>query len=220
MQDTLFETPPEGEQIQLEDAHLQYFPRFYPQAKASDLFEVLKQQIPWQQEQIRIAGVPRLQPRLSAWFGDAEAEYTYSGLHLTPLPWHPLLQQIKSDIETMAHPILPPTLITRGNSFFNSVLLNFYRDQHDSMGWHSDDEAELGPQPIIASLSLGGTRVFALKHKLRKDLRCKIPLENGSLLIMSGNTQSHWQHAVAKEKAECKARINLTFRRIFPLSMV
>ncbi|MBC3872720.1 alpha-ketoglutarate-dependent dioxygenase AlkB family protein [Undibacterium flavidum] len=216
MQESLFDTPHRGEQIQLEDATLLYYPRFYDEAKADELFRVLQLQIPWRQEQTRIAGIPRLQPRLSAGFGDADAEYTYSGLHLLPLPWHPHLLDIKNDIE---HAIAGEVKM-RGPQHFNSVLLNYYRDERDSMGWHSDDETELGLQPVIASLSLGGSRTFALKHRERKDLRYKIPLAHGSLLIMSGDTQSHWLHAIAKETLACDARINLTFRQIFPSKII
>lgn len=213
MQNSLFDTPHNGEQIQLDGANLSYFPNFYSQVKADALFQHLQQQVPWRQEQIRIAGIPRLQPRLSAWFGDDAAKYTYSGLHLTPLPWMPALLEIKQNIESK---IASDTAIHHGKHF-NSVLLNYYRDQHDSMGWHSDDETELGPQPVIASLSLGGSRMFSLKHKHHKNLHYKIPLANGSLLIMWGDTQSQWLHAVAKETQPCAARINLTFRQILPL---
>jgi alkylated DNA repair dioxygenase AlkB len=202
MQASLFDTEQSGERIALEDATLDFYPDFYSSTVADQLFDQLRNTIPWRQEEIRIAGLQRLQPRLSAWYGDAEAEYTYSGLHLKPLTWSKELLEIKVAIER------------RTGCQFNSVLLNYYRDQQDSMGWHSDDEPELGLQPIIASLSLGGTREFALKHKFRKELRYKIPLAHGSLLIMSGSTQSHWQHAIAKEKHLCQARINLTFRQI------
>lgn len=213
MQNSLFDTQDNGEQIQLDNASLSYFPNFYSQARAKELFQQLQEQVPWRQEQIRIAGIPRLQPRLSAWFGDDAAKYTYSGLHLSPLPWMPSLLEIRQDIERK----LSSDTAIQNDRYFNSVLLNCYRDQHDSMGWHSDDETELGPQPVIASLSLGANRVFSLKHKYHKNLRYKIPLANGSLLIMWGNTQSHWLHAIAKETEPCAARINLTFRQILPL---
>jgi alkylated DNA repair dioxygenase AlkB len=120
-----------------------------------------------------------------------------------PLTWSPPLIDVKAKLED--------SCVTR----FNSVLLNYYRDQQDSMGWHSDDEAELGSAPIIASLTLGASREFAFKHKTRKELRYKIKLSHGSLLVMQGTTQAHWLHAIAKEKEPIGARINLTFRRIF-----
>lgn len=217
MQASLFDISPAGEQIQLEDASLLYFPNFYPKTRADELFHVLQEQVPWRQDHIQIAGLARLQPRLSAWFGDSGAEYTYSGLHLVPLPWHPCIRDIKQEIEQV---IASSVVADMPSTSFNSVLLNNYRDQYDSMGWHSDDEPELGPQPVIASLSLGGTREFALKHKYRKGRHFKIPLAHGSLLVMFGNTQSHWQHAIAKETMHCDARINLTFRRIYPSEMI
>jgi alkylated DNA repair dioxygenase AlkB len=202
-QSSLFGAPQDGEIITLPDASLLYFPEFYSSAEASQLFELVNATTAWRQESIRFAGISRLQPRLSAWYGDTDAKYSYSGLHLQPIAWNSTLLEIKQRIEVQCA------------SRFNSVLLNYYRDQQDSMGWHSDDEAELGPTPVIASLTLGANREFALKHKTRPELRYKIKLAHGSLLIMRGTTQSHWLHAIAKEKSPVKARINLTFRHIF-----
>jgi alkylated DNA repair dioxygenase AlkB len=205
---SLFDAADGGEHIALKDASLSYFAEFYAPTITDELFHCLKTETPWRQEQIQIAGLQRLQPRLSAWYGDADATYTYSGLHLRPLPWSGTLLRVKREIELRNPSLLPLCL--------NSVLLNYYRDQQDSMGWHSDDEPELGPQPVIASLSLGCNRVFALKHKHHKGLQYKIPLAHGSLLIMAGDTQKYWLHAIAKEKETCEPRINLTFRTIFP----
>jgi alkylated DNA repair dioxygenase AlkB len=202
-QSSLFSSSEQGEIITLPDADLHYFPNFYGADEADCLLERLRADTPWRQDSIRIAGIQRLQPRLSAWYGDTDAEYTYSGLHLVPLMWSAPLLDIKTRLEASCE--------TR----FNSVLLNYYRDQQDSMGWHSDDEAELGSTPIIASLTLGASREFAFKHKTRKELRYKIKLSHGSVLVMQGNTQTHWLHAIAKEKASVGPRINLTFRRIF-----
>ncbi|MFZ6798306.1 alpha-ketoglutarate-dependent dioxygenase AlkB family protein [Undibacterium sp. Di24W] len=202
-QSSLFPPAEQGEIITLHDADLHYFPNFYSAVEADYLFELLRVETPWRQDSIRIAGVQRLQPRLSAWYGDTDAEYTYSGLHLVPLTWSFPLIDIKAKLEDSCA------------TQFNSVLLNYYRDQQDSMGWHSDDEVELGPAPIIASLTLGASREFAFKHKTRKELRYKIKLGHGSLLVMQGNTQKYWLHAIAKEKEPVGARINLTFRRIF-----
>ncbi|MBC3807354.1 alpha-ketoglutarate-dependent dioxygenase AlkB [Undibacterium seohonense] len=209
VQASLFDSAQDGEHLALTDASVSYYPDFYDKTTADTLFRILENETPWRQEQIIIAGLKRSQPRLSAWHGDANAHYTYSGLHLNPLPWSPALLRIKRDIELRI-----PSLLS---SNFNSVLLNYYRDQQDSMGWHSDDEAELGPKPVIASLTLGCSRVFAMKHKSHKGLHYKISLVHGSLLIMSGDTQQHWLHAIAKEKEACQPRINLTFRTIFPL---
>ncbi|WP_395007622.1 alpha-ketoglutarate-dependent dioxygenase AlkB family protein [Undibacterium sp.] len=207
-QTSLFDATEGGEHIVLKDASLSYFAAFYTPAIADELFHCLKTDTPWRHEQVQIAGLQRLQPRLSAWYGDADAAYTYSGLHLHPLSWSGTLLRVKREIE-LRNPFLLPLR-------FNSVFLNYYRDQQDSMGWHSDDEPELGPQPVIASLSLGCNRVFALKHKHHKSLQYKIPLAHGSLLIMAGDAQRHWLHAIAKEDEVCQPRINLTFRTIFP----
>jgi len=203
LQPSLFAVADAGEIIVLPDADLLYIPEFYRAREASHLFDVLAATTSWRQESIKIAGMQRLQPRLSAWYGDSDAEYSYSGLHLHPLAWNSPLLEIKQKIENQSA------------SCFNSVLLNYYRDQQDSMGWHSDNETELGPTPIIASLTLGASRDFAFKHKTRPELRYKIKLAHGSLLIMRGTTQRHWLHAIAKEKSPIAARINLTFRRIF-----
>ena len=134
-------------------------------------------------------------------YGDEGVSYTYSGLTLPTMRWTPLLQRIKDDLEQAT------------GHRFNSVLLNYYRDQNDSMGWHSDDEAALGPQPVIALLSFGATREFKLKHKTRADLKpVRLDLTDGSLLLMAGLTQRCWKHAVDKTRTTIGARINLTFR--------
>ena len=143
------------------------------------------------------------QPRLIAWYGDEGNDYTYSGIHMNPLPWTPELLDLKVRVEAVS-----------GESF-NSVLLNYYRDHRDSMGMHSDDEPELGKRPIIASLSLGEERTVIFKHKLRKDLKpVRMRLESGSLLLMKGQTQQYWKHGIGKESQPCGSRVNLTFRRI------
>ena len=163
-------------------------------------------EVPWRQESILVWGKMYRQPRLVAWFGDEGSNYTYSGITLNPIPWTDLLFDIKKRVETVT------------SADFNSVLLNYYRDNRDSMGFHSDDEAELGQNPVIASLSLGEERTLVLKHrtsKLAKPVRLR--LESGSLLLMKGETQRHWKHGIAKETRRCGPRINLTFRRIVML---
>jgi alkylated DNA repair dioxygenase AlkB len=143
------------------------------------------------------------QPRLVAWYGDRGSDYTYSGIKLTPRPWTDLLRDIKKRVETVSA------------TAFNSVLLNYYRDNRDSMGFHSDDEPELGVRPIIASLSFGEERTFVLKHKVNKLAKpVRLRLESGSLLLMKGETQRYWKHGIAKTSRPCGPRINLTFRRI------
>ena len=163
----------------------------------------LTNETPWRQEEIVVWGKRHLQPRLIAWYGDAERTYSYSGIKLTPLPWTPLLLGLRTAVEAVAA------------TDFNSVLLNYYRNERDSMGFHSDDEPELGPCPVIASLSVGDRRQFVFKHKTRRELKpTRLQLEPGSLLIMKGGTQTHWKHGIEKENRPCGPRINLTFRRI------
>jgi len=158
---------------------------------------------PWRQEEIQIYGKHYLQPRLSAWYANQGLDYSYSGIQLSGLPWTDLLSGIKARAESLA------------GQEFNSVLINYYRDQNDSMGMHSDDEAELGKQPVIASLSLGGQRRFVLRHRYRKNMgSIKLELDSGSLLIMKGDTQANWKHGIPKQSKFCAPRLNLTFRMI------
>ncbi|MBC7685349.1 MAG: alpha-ketoglutarate-dependent dioxygenase AlkB [Bdellovibrionales bacterium] len=151
----------------------------------------------WRAETIVVWGKRHPQPRLTAWQG--EKAYTYSGLTLAPLPFSPLVLEIKHAVERAS------------GRRFNSVLLNFYRNERDSMGMHSDDEAELGPAPVIASVSFGAARTFILKHK-RSQRAVKLDLSSGSLLLMSGQTQHHWRHGINKQSQPCGPRVNLTFR--------
>lgn len=193
------------EQLALIDADISLYRQINLGKSYDDLLDELIQSTPWRQEQLTIYGKSWPQPRLSAWYGDSEANYRYSGISMAPIPWTKTLLQIKTTIETLTE------------HRFNSVLLNYYRDQKDSMGIHSDDERELGPQPVIASLSLGEERTFLLKHKSRKDLKIlKLPLPSGSLLLMKGATQHYWKHGINKERAACNGRVNLTFRTISP----
>jgi alkylated DNA repair dioxygenase AlkB len=148
---------------------------------------------------VTVFGQRHLQPRLTAWHG--EASYTYSGLTLDPLPFTPLLQQIRAAVEAAT------------GCRFNSVLLNYYRDGRDSMGMHSDDEPELGAEPAIASVSFGATRTFILRHK-RSKRTVKLELDDGSLLFMSGALQKNWLHGINKTARTHSARVNLTFRQI------
>jgi alkylated DNA repair dioxygenase AlkB len=153
----------------------------------------------WRAESITLWGKSFLQPRLTAWHG--EARYTYSGLTLAPAPWTELLAEIRDAVQAAT------------GRRFNSVLLNYYRDERDSMGMHSDDEAELGPAPAIASLSFGATRTLILRHKTSKR-SVRLDLTAGSLLLMAGNTQANWQHGINKQTRPCGPRLNLTFRFI------
>ena len=141
-------------------------------------------------------------PRLTAWYGDMNKTYTYSGIPMTPNLWNTELIQIKKKVDQY----------TKIN--FNSVLLNYYRSGNDSVSWHSDDEDELGDKPIIGSVSFGGTRKFRLRNKINKKLIHNIDLKNGSLLIMRELTQKYWEHEIPKTKKPVEERINLTFRLI------
>ena len=193
------------QQIPLVDAHVEYRSQIPLRPGADECLALLIEQTPWRQDPITLFGKTHLQPRLHAWYGDSGARYRYSGLALEPLAWTPLLASIRSQVEAIC------------NAGFNSVLLNYYRDHRDSMGMHADDEPELGPAPVIASLSFGEQRPLRFKH--RHDRRVdpvKLPLAHGSLLVMAGQTQSNWHHGMAKQSRPCGPRLNLTFRRILP----
>lgn len=188
--------------LQLDDGDLQYLPHWLPAQTADQWLGGLLAETPWEQPQVHLHGRNYPVPRLVAWYGDPQASYSYSGLQHQPLAWTPLLAGIRQQVEAqVAAPL-------------NAVLLNLYRDGQDSMGWHSDDEAELGRNPLIASLSLGGTRRFDLRRKGQGRIAHSLDLEHGSLLVMRGTTQHYWQHQVAKTRRHCEPRINLTFRWI------
>ena len=172
-------------------------------APASKLLRELIVQTPWRAEEITVWGKKHLQPRLTAWYGDSGRAYTYSGISMDPLPWTPTLAELRRLVEVTC------------DEAFNSVLPNYYRNEKDSMGLHSDDEPELGPRPAIASLSLGELRTLTFKHKRTADQPLiQLPLESGSLLLMKGDTQKNWKHGIAKSAKPLGARVNLTFRRI------
>lgn len=192
-----------GERLDLTDADLVFWPRIELDGNPDAIMQSLIDSCDWRQERIVVYGKPYLQPRLSAWHGDLP--YRYSGIRLEPQPWTPLLERLRRRVEGVTA------------CRFNSVLLNLYRDGNDSMGLHSDDERELGARPAIASLSLGGTRDFIMRHRHRRDLESlKIPLHCGSLLLMRGDTQRNWRHGINRTRRDCGARLNLTFRRVFP----
>lgn len=188
--------------LHLPDAELGLRAAWLDPATAQQWFAQLVAETPWQQPQIQLYGRRHPLPRLVACYGDDEASYRYSGLIHRPLPWTPLLAEIRQRLcESLGQPL-------------NGVLLNYYRDGQDSMGWHSDDEAELGRNPLVASLNLGGTRRFDLRRKGYSRIEHSLLLEAGSLLVMSGPTQHYWQHQVAKTRRPCAPRLNLTFRLI------
>jgi alkylated DNA repair dioxygenase AlkB len=187
--------------LALPDAEVLLYPGIFTGAWHDRLFETLFKEIPWQRHAITLYGRTVPVPRLSAWYGDPGAVYTYSGLRLEPSPWTATLLEIKDTVEGLTK--------TR----FNSVLLNLYRSAQDSMGWHSDAEPELGANPVIASVSLGAVRRFLLQHKKQR-LRVALDLEPGSVLLMAGSTQRYWRHSLPKTRQPVGPRINLTFRVI------
>lgn len=188
--------------LDLADAEVTYLPGALAPDVADERFRQLRREVNWQQEEIVLFGVKRLVPRLVAWYGDADAVYRYSGVEHRPLPWITPLAELKRLAESLS-----------GQSF-NSVLLNLYRDGRDGMGWHADDEVELGRNPVIGSVSLGAARRFCLRHRRRRDLKLDLVLPHGSLLCMGGATQHHWVHALPKTRRPVGERINLTLRRI------
>lgn len=190
--------------IRVRDGAIRFVAALLSPAENERWFAALRTETRWRQEEVVVFGKRRPMPRLSAWHGDEGAAYSYSGLKLHPEPWTEILLAIRRRVESVA------------GVGFNSVLLNYYRDGRDSMGWHSDDEPALGEAPLIGSLSLGATRRFHLRHKTLPGLRRSLDLPGGSYLEMGGATQRHWRHCVPKvtAKAGAGARINLTFRTI------
>lgn len=198
----LFEEPKEGGRVvNIRDGAYRYWPRLFKTDEANHYLETLDAKIAWRQESMQIYGKEVNFPRLTAWYGDQDKPYTFSGITLQPHPWSSELRAIKEDIEPIA------------GVKFNSVLLNLYRDGKDSISWHTDAEAELGQNPVIASVNFGAERTFQLRHIKTKE-RINIELGHGSLLIMEGTLQHFWQHQVPKTKKPKSARINLTFRVI------
>ena len=185
--------------IELPDAEVYYWGGFFASNEAHALFEALSKEIRWERHRVRIRGREVDCPRLSGWEGDAT--YAYSGLILRPAPWTPRVDAVRHRIEAAT------------GEMFNSVLANLYRDGADRLGWHADDEPELGPAPVIASASFGAPRRFLLRPK-RSGASVPIVLEPGSLLVMRGTTQRHWMHSVPPTRRPVGPRINLTFRRI------
>jgi len=199
----LLEPDRDASLINLPDGQLRYFPHLFPESEADRLMASLQAEIPWEQSDIWIAGQRRKIPRLNAWYGDAGADYSYSGRLFRALSWLPDLKTIKQQVESAC------------GTVFNSALVNLYRDGSDSVDWHSDDEPELGSNPIIASVSLGAVRRFQIKHKSRREVGLRdLDLGHGSLLVMEGEFQHHWRHRLPKMPGVNKARLNITFRRV------
>ena len=208
MQYSLFEAPRNEAspyKLPLSEADVRYYPSALSQDDADSFFALLKNELPWQQDTIKLFGKSVKIPRLQSWHGDPECTYTYSNLTMAPNPWTKSLSSIKAKCEALC----AQSYGTR----FNSVLANWYRDGKDSMSFHSDDEPELGTNPVIASVTLGEARPFVFKHKETKEKYTQV-LEHGSVLIMAGATQSHYVHGIAKTAKPIGGRINLTFRHL------
>ena len=184
---------------------IDYRPDFLQPGEAQGLLRLLWRELPWKQQDLVLFGKAVPQPRLTAWCSDPGVSYRYSGLSLAPAAWNSVLMELRDRLQAaMERP-------------FNSVLANAYRDGQDSMGWHADDEAELGPEPCIACISLGAVRPFRLRARQPAGgdrAAMNIGLEPGSLLLMSGDSQQRWQHAVPKTRKPVGLRISLTYRQV------
>lgn len=188
--------------LNLPDAEFIYYPNFFDIEKANILFEKLLNETKWQHDEITIFGKKILQPRLTALYGNEGKSYGYSNIVMQPQPLNSTLTFIKEEIENTI------------KEHFTTVLLNLYRNEKDSNGWHADNEKELGRDPIIASLSLGEERIFQIKHNTNKEVKQSLILQHGSLLVMKNGSQIHYKHQIPKSSSPKKPRINLTFRQI------
>ena len=188
---------------EMPDCDLYWVREFFDLSQSDDYFQTLLAGVQWRQDAIKHGRKETQLPRLTAWYGNPGKHYSYSGIRMQPLPWNAPLLAIKQAVDAEA------------GAEFNSVLLNYYRNERDSVAWHSDDEPELGNNPIIASVSFGATRRFVLKHRHEKRLpKIEMELSHGSLLLMRGPTQHHWLHAIPKSRIPVGPRVNLTFRII------
>ncbi len=186
----------------LPGAQISWWRGWLQPAQADALMQALLAQAHWEVHRIWMFGRMVDSPRLSSWIGDAQASYRYSGTRFSPQPWLEVLQPVRMRLEEET------------GHRFNSVLINRYRSGSDAMGWHSDDEPELGAQPLIASVSLGATRRLAFKHRHDAALKQTLELGHGDLLVMSGDTQRCYKHALPRTARPVGERINLTFRQI------
>jgi alkylated DNA repair dioxygenase AlkB len=188
--------------LHLREAEVHWHRHWLPRDAADTLQRTLREDVPWEVHRIRMFGRQVDSPRLSCWMGDPAARYRYSGTDFVPQPWHPALLPLRDQLAAFC-----------GHAF-NSVLLNRYRDGDDGMGWHSDNEPELGPAPVIASLSLGAGRRFLLRRRDDHAKKAEVLLDHGDLLVMGGQTQRLYQHGLPKSARPLAERLNLTFRWI------
>ncbi len=193
---------PIADSLSMPEGDIVIYQTLFDEKESNQLFSNLYNDPNWKQEYIKMYGNSVPIPRLTAWYGDSGKSYTYSKIAMNPQPWTPTLLEIKSKIEVLS------------GVEFNSVLLNLYRSGSDSVAWHSDDEPELGENPVIGSVSFGGTRRFMFRHKYKKELKKEVNLAHGTFLLMKGSTQHFWQHQIPKTAKLVEPRINLTFRVI------
>lgn len=185
----------------IENGEYIYLPDFFSKSESDLFLKSLNEKIIWKQESMNMYGKKINFPRLTAWYGENDKPYSFSGITLQPHPWNSEILEIKNRIQPQSKVV------------FNSVLLNRYRDGNDSISWHTDAEPELGRNPVIASVNFGETRKFQLRH-IKTKQKLEIELTHGSLLIMQGELQHFWQHQVPKTSKIIGERINLTFRVI------
>lgn len=188
--------------LPLQNAEITYYPNFFSKEESNIYFDTFLNEIDWQQDDIKVFGKTYPQPRLTALFGTDGKSYSYSNITMHPLPYTSELLEIQKNIAS------------KTKEKFNTILLNLYRNGRDSNGWHSDDEKELGNNPIIASVSFGAQRYFHFKSKEDSKSTFKLSLSHGSLLLMAGKTQHYWYHQIPKSKSITDPRINLTFRNL------
>ena len=179
-----------------------YYGKIIRPDEANKYLNSLQEEIAWEHDEVNIFGKHIVTKRKVAWYGDNNFAYTYSNATKVALPWSKLLKHLKEKVEKVA------------GATFNSCLLNLYHNGDEGMGWHSDNEKELGNDPIIASVSFGAERKFALKHK-ETNQTCTIILEHGSLLVMKEGSQKNWWHRLPPTKKIKKPRVNLTFRKYY-----
>lgn len=183
--------------------NIQHRPHFFDATSSDHFFDTLLRETPWSRDSLFMYGRKVDIPRYQAWYGDEGKTYTYSGLQMKPCHWTPCLLLVREQLENFL------------GETFNSVLLNRYRDGNDHVSWHSDDEPELGTDPAIASLSLGASRHFQMRHKKDPARRMTFLLAHGDLLVMRGSSQRDWSHRIPRDRRVHGARLNLTFRKIF-----
>lgn len=197
---TTTETFSRWEEISAPGALISLKREFLRADAATNLLRRLIHLVPWRQDKIRMFGKEHDLPRLQQWYGDPAQVYVWSGIEMQPLPWTPELAEVRDAVQRAT------------KRKFNSVLLNYYRDGNDTVSWHADDEPGLGLSPFIASLSLGAERDFLLRRNDDAKKKVTIALPHGSLLVMAGETQGNWQHAIPRRKRIVHPRVNLTFR--------